>query len=76
MSAAARPRVRRTEGTPGRADPVSKGSRSRGHVRLKVAKNVIFLILAMSRRSYLVLHTSSSPDGPHSSGFSNIISAI
>ena len=76
MSAAARPRVRRTEGTPGRADPVSMGSRGRGHVRLKVAKNVIFLILAMSRRRIEVLYTSSSPDGPHSSGFSTKISAI
>ena len=76
MSAAARPRVRRTEGTPGRADPVAKVRRGRGYVRWRVAQNVIFLILAMSRRSYLVLHTSSSPDGPHSSGFSTKISAI
>ena len=39
-------------------------------VNLRWSRSRIFLILAMSRRSYLVLHTSSSPDGPHSSGFS------
>ena len=41
MPAAARPRVRRTEGTPERADPVAKVRRGRGYVRWRVAQNVI-----------------------------------